>query len=106
MSGISTGADDQIQLRQRPSLKRPSNYTVIMLNDDYTTMEFVIDCLVSIFKQDAEHAYSVMLDVHTKGAGICGVYSKEIAETRISIVHSRARKAGFPLQCIMEKNDD
>lgn len=82
--------------------QKPSMYKVILLNDDYTTMEFVIHVLESVFNKSKESATAVMLEVHQKGQGLCGVYTREIAETKTHKVLQLARNEGFPLQCMME----
>jgi len=84
-------------------LKEPSMYRVILHNDDYTTMDFVVMVLEQIFRKTAEEAEAIMLAVHEKGSGVCGVYPKEIAEFRVAQVARRASEAGFPLRCTMEK---
>lgn len=77
-------------------------YRVLMHNDDYTTMDFVVAVLVVIFGKPFDEAERIMLNVHRKGVGICGVYPQEIAETKIAQVHERAQESGFPLRCSME----
>lgn len=84
-------------------LKEPSLYRVLLHNDDYTTMEFVITILVEVFRKQAEQAAAIMLAIHEKGVGQCGVYTREIAETKVLQVSMRARRAGFPLKATMEK---
>ena len=86
----------------RPKLKPPPLYRVILLNDDYTPMEFVVDVLQSIFGMERPNATRVMLEVHTKGKGICGVYDFEIAETKVAQVMSIAQQQQHPLLCTME----
>ncbi|MDX9899551.1 MAG: ATP-dependent Clp protease adapter ClpS [Spirochaetia bacterium] len=83
--------------------KEPEEYRVILLNDDYTTMEFVVAVIMSVFHKGLFEATRVMLDVHRKGKGIVGIYTYDIAATKISKVHGMARENGFPLKCIMEK---
>ncbi len=78
-------------------------YRVILYNDDYTSMEFVIQVLVSVFNKPAAEATKVMLDVHKKGKGICGVYTFDIATTKVKQVHAEAQKEGFPLRCGYEE---
>ncbi len=78
-------------------------YRVLLLNDDYTTMEFVIEILMVVFKKTAREATRIMLNVHNSGVGLCGVYSYEIAETKVDTVHAIAKEHGFPLKCTMEK---
>jgi len=78
-------------------------FKVLLLNDDYTTMEFVVEILEKFFQKSLEEATRIMLHVHYKGAGICGIYPKEIAETKVSLVIDYSRKHEFPLQCTMEE---
>ncbi|RMD86897.1 MAG: ATP-dependent Clp protease adapter ClpS [Candidatus Dadabacteria bacterium] len=87
---------------ERVKVKRPRKYKVILLNDDYTTMDFVVMILETIFGKSPAEAVQIMLNVHHKGKGLCGVYSKEIAEAKIEAVHRKAREEGFPLRCTME----
>ena len=84
-------------------LQEPRQYRVLLHNDNYTPMEFVIDILVEVFHKSAEQAAVIMLAVHEKGIGVCGVYPHEMAETKVVMVHSRARRAGFPLKSTMEE---
>ena len=86
----------------KPKLKRPPLYKVMILNDDYTPMEFVVHILEYFFGMDREKAVRVMLQVHTQGNGVCGVYSREIAETKVSQVNDYARDNNHPLLCTME----
>lgn len=83
-------------------IREPRQCMVIMHNDDYTTMEFVVAVLVEIFRKSIPEARKVMRMVHEKGRGICGVYPMEVAETKVAIVHGRAREEGFPLRCTLE----
>ncbi|MDR2161398.1 MAG: ATP-dependent Clp protease adapter ClpS [Desulfovibrio sp.] len=84
-------------------LHEPRRYRVLLHNDDYTTMEFVVEVLISIFRKNLEEATAIMLAVHERGLATCGVYTEEMAETMVSQVHDTARKAGFPLRCSMEE---
>lgn len=84
-------------------LKEPAMFRVILHNDDYTTMVFVVLVLREIFRKTEAEAEAIMLSVHQKGVGVCGVYPREIAEFRVQQVTNRARSAGFPLLCTMEK---
>jgi len=84
-------------------IKFPKRYKVLILNDDYTSMDFVIDVLISVFHKTYEQAEEIMLDVHKKDKGICGIYTYEIAETKVITVHKRAKDSGFPLKCIIEE---
>jgi ATP-dependent Clp protease adaptor protein ClpS len=90
--------------RAEPKTKKPSMYKVLLLNDDYTPMEFVVHVLQSFFSKTVEEATRVMLHVHQKGVGVCGVYTYEVAETKVTQVMDFARKHGHPLQCTMEKD--
>lgn len=92
-----------VATRTRPRTKKPSNYKVLMLNDDYTPMEFVVDVLQHIFQKNREEATQIMLHVHQKGVGVCGVYTYEIAETKVTQTVDYARKNQHPLQCTLEK---
>ena len=92
-----------IATRTRTRTKKPSPYKVLMLNDDYTPMEFVVLCLQRFFRMSMEDATRVMLHVHQKGVGVCGVFSYEVAETKVSQVTDFARENQHPLQCTMEK---
>ena len=87
----------------RPELARPPLYSVLLLNDDYTPMDFVVDVLVRFFAMDLEKATQVMLHVHTRGRGVCGVYSREVAESKVAQVNEYSRLNQHPLLCTMEK---
>ncbi len=89
--------------KTRPKTKKPSLYRVLLLNDDYTPMEFVVHVLEKHFSKSREDATRIMLMVHHKGSGICGVYTYEVAETKVTQVIDFAREHGHPLQCTMEK---
>ena len=89
--------------KTRPKTKKPSLYKVLLLNDDYTPMEFVVHVLQKYFAKNREEAERVMLHVHQKGVGICGVYTFEIAETKVTQVMDFSRANNHPLQCTMEK---
>lgn len=93
----------QIVTKKRPKTKRPSLYKVLLLNDDYTPMDFVVYILERFFNKSPEEATRVMLHVHQKGVGICGVYTYEVAETKVAQVTNFARQHEHPLQCTMEK---
>ena len=85
-------------------LKEPDMYRVLLHNDDYTQMDFVVQVLVEIFRKSNEEAVAIMMSVHNSGSGVCGVYPREIAEFRVSQVERRAKDADFPLLCTMEKD--
>jgi ATP-dependent Clp protease adaptor protein ClpS len=89
--------------KTKPKTKRPSLYRVLLLNDDYTPMEFVVLVLQDVFNKTREDAMRVMLHVHNQGVGECGVYPFEVAETKVTRVMDTARKNQHPLQCVMEK---
>ncbi|PHZ83658.1 ATP-dependent Clp protease adapter ClpS [Paremcibacter congregatus] len=87
----------------RPKTKKPSMYKVLMLNDDYTPMDFVVLALKTYFQKSEEEAVQIMLNVHQTGVGLCGVYSFEVAETKVMQVIDHARRNEHPLQCTLEK---
>jgi len=88
--------------RKASRTKPPQMYQVVLLNDDYTPMEFVVMVLQQYFKRDLETATHIMLKIHHEGRGVCGVYTKDVAATKVELVLAAARRAGHPLQCIME----
>ena len=94
--------EDTIQ-SDRSETREPSMYKVILHNDDYTSMEFVVEILMMVFGKTLEKATEIMLNVHHKGQGICGVYTREVAETKVETVHHLAGNKGFPLKSTMEK---
>jgi len=101
---LSPDDDHELALEEaRPRLKRPPLYRVILLNDDYTPMEFVVQVLEDVFGLDRSTATRIMLEVHTKGKGICGVYTYEIAETKVAQVTGMAQQHQHPLLCTMEE---
>jgi ATP-dependent Clp protease adaptor protein ClpS len=101
------GGDDQgktgIVTKTRPKTKKPSLYKVLLLNDDYTPMEFVVLVLEKFFNKGRDEATTIMLTVHRKGVGVCGVFTYEVAETKVTQVMDFSRQHGHPLQCTMEK---
>lgn len=94
---------EEIDVRTDRDVSEPSMYKVLLHNDDYTTMEFVVQVLMQIFHKNAEEATRIMLNVHERGVGICGVYPYEVAETKVETVIRMAREGGHPLQCTMER---
>ncbi|MFK8031967.1 MAG: ATP-dependent Clp protease adapter ClpS [Gammaproteobacteria bacterium] len=103
MAGESNQPDYGLVVEEdKPKLEEPSLYRVMLLNDDYTPMEFVVDVLQKIFSLDRQQATRVMLEVHTKGEGVCGVFTYEIAETKVAQVNSFSRQHEHPLLCTME----
>jgi ATP-dependent Clp protease adaptor protein ClpS len=102
---IETGDSYEVAVEEaQPKLKPPPLYRVVLLNDDYTPMEFVVDILESVFTMERTQATQVMLEVHTKGKGICGVYNFEIAETKVAQVMGIAQQHQHPLLCTMEES--
>lgn len=96
--------DDGLDVQEaRPKLKRPPLYKVLLLNDDFTPMEFVVMVLKNFFGMDEDKATQVMLHVHTRGIGVCGVFSKDVAETKVQLVSDFSRKHQHPLLCTMEE---
>jgi len=99
------GGSDGLEVEEsKPKLKRPPMYKVLLLNDDYTPMDFVVHILEEFFGLDREKATHVMLTVHTKGKAVCGVYTREVAETKVTQVNEYARRHEHPLLCTMEAN--
>ena len=88
--------------RTRQATKKPELYKVLLLNDDYTTMDFVVEILEEVFHKQPAEAFRIMLQVHTQGKGLCGVYPFEVAETKVATVVDLARENGFPLRAAME----
>lgn len=99
-NGTGTG----LATRTRPKTKKPSMYKVLMLNDDYTPMEFVVHVLERLFAKNRDEATEIMLHVHQRGVGVCGVYTYEVAETKVTQVMDLARREQHPLQCTLEKD--
>ena len=93
----------KVVVKSRPKTKKPSMYRVVLLNDDYTPMEFVVHVLERIFSKNHEEATQIMLHVHRRGVGICGVFTYEVAETKVHQVVEFARRHQHPLQCTLEK---
>lgn len=111
---LAQNSDDQndqfgvgtVTQTQDPKLKKPPLYRVVLLNDDYTPMEFVVHILEQFFYMNRDKATQIMLTVHTQGKGVCGVYTKDIAETKAAMVNQYARDNEHPLVCEVEKADD
>ena len=87
----------------KPELKRPPLYKVLLLNDDFTPMDFVVEILTDFFNMNRERATQIMLQVHTRGVGVCGTYTKDVAETKVHIVNEYSREHHHPLMCTMEE---
>ena len=96
-------ASYEYELDDKLDLEEPKKYKVLLLNDDFSTMEFVIEILINIFRKSLSEAEKIMLNVHNNGKGLCGVYTKEIAYTKVAQVKTAARKANFPLKAIAEE---
>ena len=96
-------ADHGVLEETRDKTRKPTLYKVILLNDDYTTMEFVMQVLEEVFHKNPAEAYRIMMQVHTQGHGICGAYSYEVAETKVATTQDLARRDGFPLQATLEE---
>jgi ATP-dependent Clp protease adaptor protein ClpS len=97
-----SGGDTVVQ-QAKPQLKKPPLYKVILLNDDFTPMDFVVEVLTDFFNMNLERATQVMLQVHTQGVGVCGTYTKDVAETKVHIVNDYSREHHHPLMCAMEE---
>ena len=98
-----TGDGTELVRKRREKLKEPEDYRVILLNDNYTTMDFVVEVIMMVFHKDEANATRIMLDVHQKGRGIVGMYPYDIAQTKANHVHALARQYEFPLKCIIEE---
>src|SRR6476619_198077 len=102
MAGTDRQTDGEILERTKQETKKPELFKVLLLNDDYTTMDFVVEVLETVFNKAPAEAYRIMMAVHTQGYGLCGVYPFEVAETKVAAVVERARSQGFPLRATME----
>ena len=94
---------EDVAIRERPRTARPRRFRVILFNDDYTTMEFVVEVLESIFRKSPAEATQIMMKVHREGRGVAGTYPKDVAETKVLLVHDAARSAGHPLRAGLEE---
>jgi ATP-dependent Clp protease adaptor protein ClpS len=103
MNDSNPELEEEVISETRDEIDEPSMYKVILHNDDYTTMEFVVEILMLVFKKSPEDAVKIMLNVHHKGIGICGVYPLEVSETKVKTVDALSREHGFPLKCTMER---
>jgi ATP-dependent Clp protease adaptor protein ClpS len=102
MAGTDRQTDGEVLERTIQETKKPELFKVLLLNDDYTTMDFVVEVLEAIFHKQPAEAFRIMMAVHTRGKGLCGVYPHEVAETKVDAVAERARENGFPLRAAME----
>jgi ATP-dependent Clp protease adaptor protein ClpS len=103
MSDYHPDYREDLESRVEEELELPPMFKVLLHNDDYTTMEFVVEILQKVFHKTAAEATHIMLLVHKTGAGVCGIFTEDVAETKVEIVHHLARKSGFPLRCSMEE---
>ena len=103
MGSPSRQGGEQVVERVERSTKEPDRHQVVLLNDDYTTMDFVMEVLETVFHKSPAEAYRIMLMVHTQGRGVCGVYTWEVAETKADAVISLARQSGYPLRAVVEE---
>ena len=103
MGGISPDIKEKVKSETRKDVTEPPMFKVLLHNDDYTTMEFVVELLVGVFLKSFEDATRIMLNVHKTGHGVCGVYTYEVAETKAETVHQLASERGFPLKSSIEK---
>ena len=103
MNEHSPETEEEVISETSDEIDEPPMYKVLLHNDDYTTMEFVVEILMLVFNKTPEEAVEIMLNVHQKGIGICGVYTYEVSETKVNTVHDLARDNGFPLKSTMEE---
>lgn len=103
MSDTDRKTGGELRERTRDELKEPTLYRVILHNDHYTTMDFVVSVLETVFAKSPAEAFRIMMKVHTEGRGLCGLYPYEIAETKVATVHDLAKQQGFPLRASMEE---
>lgn len=103
MSMEPTGPGHDAEVLVVDEVRLPRMFRVLLHNDDYTTMDFVVSILVEVFRKTVDEATAIMLAVHERGVGECGVYTHEVAETKAAIVHARARREGYPLRCSTEE---
>ncbi len=103
MSKFKTGFEESVTSDTEEDVKEPPFYKVLLHNDDYTSMEFVVEVLMHVFTKPIAEATGIMLNVHKQGTGLCGHYPYDVAETKVETVHLLARERGFPLKCSMEE---
>ena len=105
MSRYNPSLDEETESITHDVVTEPPMFRVLLHNDDFTTMDFVVQIVMGVFNKTFEEAAQIMLNVHRKGIGLCGVYTYEVAETKVDTVHSLARQHQYPLKCTMEKDD-
>lgn len=103
MGKTLTKQKERVEIQGHDEIDEPSRFKVLLHNDDYTTMDFVVMILQSVFNKDMETATEIMLNVHKKGVGVAGIYSRDVAETKVMVVHELSRKNEHPLKCTMEE---
>jgi ATP-dependent Clp protease adaptor protein ClpS len=103
MARPGTEGGTEVVEKPKSRTKRPQLFHVVLMNDDYTTMEFVVHVLESVFDKGPAEAYRIMMEVHTRGRGVCGAYTWDVAETKVVTVHEMARSEGFPLRAGIEE---
>ena len=103
MSHGKSHFEEELEVKTRRETRKPPMYRVVLLNDDYTTMDFVVHVLETVFNKSTAEATQIMLHVHKKGSGLAGVYTRDIAETKVAAVHEIAGRNQYPLRCRMEK---
>ena len=104
MGQFNPEIEEEISSEIEEDVREPSMYRVLLHNDDYTSMEFVVEVLMYVFHKSWEESTQIMLKVHKEGIGVCGIYPYEVAETKVEMVEALARENGFPLKCTMEKD--
>lgn len=102
-NNVSPEIEESILSDTEDEVREPPIYRVLLHNDDYTTMDFVVEVLMTVFQKSMEESILIMLNVHRQGTGMCGLYTYEVAETKMNSVHALARKKDFPLRCSVEK---
>ena len=103
MSKTHSELKEKARVHTEEALNEPAQYKILMHNDHYTTMDFVVQLLETVFNKPLSEAVQIMLNIHHQGVGLCGIYTEEIAETKVDTVHFLARQQGFPLKCSMEE---
>jgi len=103
MSEYRPDTEETVLSGTREDIREPSMYRVLLHNDDYTTMEFVVEILMAVFNKPLDEATRIMQNVHRQGIGVCGVYTYEVAETKVETVEKLSLERGFPLKCTMEE---
>ena len=103
MGKEQVGLEEKLSVYTKETLQEPNRYKILMHNDNYTTMDFVVQVLENVFNKPSSEAVQIMFNIHKKGVGVCGIYTAEVAETKVAAVHFIAKQNGFPLKCSMEE---